>query len=329
MSKIDKEVLQKITFPSGHKIDLADFPTEASLGDTYDKLDSDGAKDFAVEVLEKTKTRLAAAQDLLYASDKFSILVVFQAMDAAGKDGAIRYVMSGVNPQGCHVFSFKAPTEEELDHTFLWRCMKVLPERGRIGIFNRSYYEEVLVVKVHQSFLDAQRLPVTTYGDEFWADRYEDINAFERHLVRNGTVVLKFFLHISKDEQKRQLLERIEVQEKNWKFNIGDLTERGHWDGYMQAYEDCLTATSTEWAPWYVIPMDKRMAGRALIADIITRTIEELELEYPRLSATQREDLAKGKAMLEAETPSIPALPSADTGKAGKKGKKKNAKNGK
>ncbi len=329
MSKIDKEVLQKVTVPSGRKIDLADFPTEASLGDSYDKLDSDEAKDFAVEVLEKTKTRLAAAQELLYVSNKFSILVVFQAMDAAGKDGAIRYVMSGVNPQGCQVFSFKAPTEEELDHTFLWRCMKVLPERGRIGIFNRSYYEEVLVVKVHQSFLDAQRLPVTTYDDEFWAERYEDINAFERHLVRNGTIVLKFLLHISKDEQKIQLMERIEVQEKNWKFNIGDLTERGYWDNYMQAYEDCLTATSTDWAPWYVIPMDKRMAGRALIADIITRTIEELKLEYPRLSATQKEELAQGKAMLEAETPSVPALPSTDAGKAGKKGKKKGAKNGK
>jgi polyphosphate kinase 2 (PPK2 family) len=207
--------------------------------------------------------------------------------------------------------------------------MKVLPERGRIGIFNRSYYEEVLVVKVHQSFLDGQRLPVATYDNDFWAARYEDINAFERHLVRNGTVVLKFFLHISKDEQKRQLMERIEVQEKNWKFNIGDITERGHWEDYMQAYEDCLTATSTEWAPWYVIPMDKRMAGRALIADIITRTVEELQLEYPRLSAAQSEELAKGKALLEAETPSVSAALPGTGGKAGKKGKKKGAKNGK
>jgi PPK2 family polyphosphate:nucleotide phosphotransferase len=219
----------------------------------------------------------------------------------AGKDGTIKHVMSGVNPAGCQVFSFKRPSEEELDHTFLWRCMTRLPERGRIGIFNRSYYEEVLVVKVHPEFLEAQRLPPGERGKDFWEDRYDDINAFERHLVRNGTIVLKFYLHVSKEKQKERFLERLEKPEKNWKFNAQDVAERQHWDEYTAAYEAALSATSTKWAPWYVVPADQKWATRAVVADVITDAIRSLDVEYPKVSAEEKKAMAQAKAALLAE----------------------------
>jgi len=236
--------------------------------------------------------RLAEQQDKLYAQDTYSLLIIFQAMDAAGKDSAIRHVMSGVNPQGCQVFSFKKPSAEDIDHNFLWRSMKCLPERGRIGIFNRSYYEDVLVVKVHPQILSSQRLPEKKFGKKFWARRYDDINAFEHHLVRSGTIVLKFFLNVSRDEQKRRFLERLENPEKHWKFSPADLAERDHWDKYMKAYEDALSATSTKWAPWHIVPADQKWATRAIIADVITSAIRSLGLKHPEVTEEHRRLMA-------------------------------------
>jgi PPK2 family polyphosphate:nucleotide phosphotransferase len=252
-------------------------------------------------MLRENLQELAAAQDLLYADDRFSVLLIFQAMDAAGKDGTIKHVMSGVNPQGCQVFSFKQPSAEELDHNFLWRCMKCLPERGRIGIFNRSYYEEVLVVKVHPQILDGQKLPPGKRGRSFWASRYEDINNFEKHLTRNGTVILKFFLNVSREVQKQRFLERLEDPEKNWKFSPGDVAERGFWKEYMEAYEDALAATSTDDAPWYVIPADHKWATRAIVADIISSTLEGMNLKYPVPDAEQQAALKDARLRLLAE----------------------------
>jgi PPK2 family polyphosphate:nucleotide phosphotransferase len=224
-------------------------------------------------------------------------------MDAAGKDGTIKHVMSGVNPQGCQVFSFKKPSDEDLDHNFLWRYMRCLPERGRIGIFNRSYYEDVLVVKVHPELLTAQRLPDGADGKrkKFWRQRYQDINAFERHLVRNGTVILKFFLNVSKQEQKSRFLERLDRPDKHWKFSSADLAERAHWSRYMRAYSDCLSATSTDWAPWYVVPADHKWVTRAVVADIITTAIQSLDLQYPEVTREKREHLAEAKRQLSGE----------------------------
>jgi PPK2 family polyphosphate:nucleotide phosphotransferase len=229
------------------------------------------------------------------------VLVVLQAMDAAGKDGTIKHVMSGVNPQGCQVFSFKKPTTEELDHNFLWRYNKALPERGRIGIFNRSYYEDVLVVRVHPELLAAQLLAGQQIDKKFWQRRYEDINALERHLVSNGTVVLKFFLHVSKDEQRRRFLERLERPEKHWKFSAADLVERGFWDDYVEAYEDALAATSTEWAPWHVVPADQKWATRAIVADILTSTMRRLDLSYPQLTDEEQQAIAQARKQLKHE----------------------------
>jgi len=222
-------------------------------------------------------------------------------MDAAGKDSTIKHVMSGVNPQGCFVTSFKAPTAEELDHDFLWRCAKNLPERGRIGIFNRSYYEEVIVVKVHSEWLERQRLPVKKYNGKFWRQRYEDINAFEHHLMRNGTLILKFFLNVSKKEQKKRLLERLDDQKKHWKFSVGDLAERKHWNHYMRAYSDAFNATSTKWAPWYIIPADYKWTARAMIAEIVTSHIHALDLRYPEVSKEGRRALKAARRQLERE----------------------------
>ena len=262
-------------------------------------LRKEDAGDKAQSFLKRNLGELAEAQELLWASDSYSILVVLQAMDAAGKDGIIEHVMSGMNPQGCQVYSFKRPSDEELDHNFLWRCMRVLPERGRIGIFNRSYYEEVLVVKVHPAFLDRQKLPPGTRGPSFWKDRYEDINNFEKHLVRNGTVILKFFLNISKEEQRRRFLARLEDPGKQWKFSMADLEERGYWDKYMEAYEDALRATSTEYAPWYVIPANHKWIARAAVASILIDTIRSLNPEYPEINGDQRKALAQAKKQLE------------------------------
>jgi PPK2 family polyphosphate:nucleotide phosphotransferase len=264
-------------------------------------LRKEDAGDKAQLFLKKNLKELADAQELLWASDTYSILMVLQAMDAAGKDGIVEHVMSGMNPQGCQVYSFKRPSDEELDHNFLWRCMKALPERGRIGIFNRSYYEEVLVVRVHAEFLERQKLPAGKRDHSFWTDRFDDINAFEKHLARNGTVIVKFFLNVSKKEQRRRFLARLEDPRKHWKFSSADLAERGFWDEYMKAYEDAIGATSTEWAPWYVIPADHKWIARAAVASILTDTIRSLDLEFPGISGEQRKALMLAKKQLESE----------------------------
>ncbi len=242
--------------------------------------------------LEENVEQLAKYQDLLYAESSYALLVVLQAMDAAGKDGTIKHVMSGVNPSGCEVSAFKVPTEEELHHDFLWRCYRRLPQRGRIGIFNRSYYEEALVVRVHPEFLDRQRLPGFTGPDrKFWKQRFESINNMEHHLVRNGILVLKFFLYLSKDEQRRRFLERIEDSRKNWKFSEADLHERLRWDDYMDAYEDAIQHTSTKHAPWYVIPADHKWFTHLTVSDIIVETLKDLKLTYPKVDDEQRKRL--------------------------------------
>ncbi len=241
---------------------------------------------------------LAEFQDKLYAQDRWSVLLIFQAMDAAGKDGTIKHVMSGVNPQGCEVHSFKAPSSEELDHDYLWRSLRVLPRRGNIGIFNRSYYEEVLVVRVHDGILKAQNLPPKLLTRRIWKERYEDINAFERYLARNGTVIRKFFLNVSKKEQKRRFMERLDQPEKNWKFAAADVREREYWDDYMGAYEDMIRATSTECAPWYVIPADNKWFTRVAVASVIIETLAGLGLHYPKVDDAKRAELKAARAQL-------------------------------
>jgi PPK2 family polyphosphate:nucleotide phosphotransferase len=259
------------------------------------------SKEEAVDKLEKDIISIAALQNVLFAQDQYALLIILQAMDAAGKDGVIRHVMSGLNPQGCQVHSFKAPSAEELDHDFLWRCMKALPERGKIGIFNRSYYEEVLVVRVHPELLKAQKLPDPDTGKDRWKLRYEAINHFEHYLSRNGVVVLKFFLHLSKDEQKRRFIERIEQPDKNWKFSSSDAQERKHWDDYADAYEEALRDTSTPWAPWYVIPADHKWFTRMTVADILLKTLKSLGLSYPTVSKARKIELQNFKRQLEHE----------------------------
>jgi PPK2 family polyphosphate:nucleotide phosphotransferase len=252
--------------------------------------------------LDATKQQLSEQQRLLYADDRHALLLIFQAMDAAGKDGAIRHVMSGVNPQGCQVFSFKHPSPQELDHDFLWRTHLALPERGRIGIFNRSYYEEVLIVKVQPKILQAQGLPASVLDDKhFWKGRYRSIVESENHLTRNGTRVLKFFLHLSREEQRQRFLERIDDPDKNWKFSIADMEQREAWDDYMKAYEDCLGATSTRAAPWYVIPADDKKNARLIISRTIVEALEDLELSYPTVSAQERKRLQAIRRQLVAE----------------------------
>lgn len=287
--------IKRFRVPAGTKIKLKDYDPKWA-GDK--RLPLKERKEFARNLLQEDIAELSQAQELLYASDSWSVLLIFQAMDAAGKDGTIKHVMSGVNPQGVQVTSFKHPSAEDLDHDFLWRCSRMLPERGRIGIFNRSYYEEVLIVKVHPSLVAAQRIPGTSHDMAFWEARYESINNFERHLTRNGTVILKFFLYISKDEQRKRFLDRIKDPEKHWKFSAGDLAERGFWDDYMQAYEDALNATSTKWAPWYVIPADHKWVSRAMVANILTTTIKSLDLQYPEVTPTQRKEIAEAKKKL-------------------------------
>jgi PPK2 family polyphosphate:nucleotide phosphotransferase len=298
---INQEILDRFVVTPGKKLRLKDHDTGWEQSKQLKELGKENIKQRAKEILDENLKDIAEAQELLYADDRHSLLIVFQAMDAAGKDGTIKHVMSGVNPQGCQVFSFKKPSVEELDHNFLWRYMRCLPERGRIGIFNRSYYEDVLVVKVHPELLDLQKLPNGKRGRKFWEARYEDINAFERHLVRNGTVILKFFLNVSKKEQKRRFLERLERAEKNWKFSVADMEERGFWNAYQDAYEDALRATSTEWAPWRIIPADHKWATRAIVADVVTSTIRGLDLRYPEMTAEQQRRLAKARKMLENE----------------------------
>ena len=245
--------------------------------------------------------RLRELQERLYAYDRWALLLIFQAMDAAGKDSTIEHVMSGVNPQGCQVYSFKQPSAEELDHDYLWRTNRCLPERGRIGVFNRSYYEEVLVVRVHKGILAAEKLPVELVDADIWKQRFKDINAFERYLAQNGTALVKFFLHVSKEEQRRRFLARLDEPQKNWKFSLSDVKEREHWDEYMAAYEDMLERTSTEHAPWYVIPADHKWFMRMAVADIVVSTLEKLKPEYPTITEEKRRELEAARKALEQE----------------------------
>ncbi|NDJ18519.1 polyphosphate kinase 2 family protein [Myxacorys almedinensis] len=245
--------------------------------------------------------RLADYQNVLYAQNSYALLIIFQAMDAAGKDSTIKHVMSGINPQGCQVFSFKAPSEEELDHDYLWRSMRALPERGRIGIFNRSHYEEVLVVRVHPEFLARQQLPPELIHDQIWEQRFEDINNVEKYLSNNGIIVLKFFLNVSKEEQKKRFLDRINKPEKNWKFSMSDAKGRAAWDEYMRAYEAVFTHTSTPWAPWHIIPADHKWFTRLAVANIICSKLESLNLQYPTVSKQHQQELLEAKKVLERE----------------------------
>ncbi len=277
---------------NGKKFRLADVDPANTLDfDQDEKPEAEAALAAGVKLLTKL-------QDKLYAQDRWSILVVFQAMDAAGKDGAIKHVLSGVNPQGCEVTSFKAPSAEELDHDFLWRCAKRVPERGRIGIFNRSYYEETIVVRVHPDYLAGQRLPTKVKAKELWKQRFEAISNFERHLTHNGTVVLKFFLHVSKEEQKKRFLERIEDPGKNWKFSLKDVNEREHWDKYMHAYEETIRHTSSKHAPWYVVPADNKWFTRLVVAAAIVERMNELDLKYPALNEEESRELEQARVTL-------------------------------
>jgi PPK2 family polyphosphate:nucleotide phosphotransferase len=269
-------------------------------GDTGDLKEQD--KPRAKEALQIGVQALQELQDVLYAQDRWSLLLIFQAMDAAGKDGAIKHVMSGVNPQGCQVSSFKGPSSEDLDHDYLWRCVKHLPERGRIGIFNRSYYEETLVVRVHPEFLAGQKLPKECVTKHIWEDRFQDIRAFERYLHRNGTVVVKFFLHLSKREQQKRFLERIDNADKNWKFSLNDAKERGFWNDYMEAYEETIQETATEDSPWYVVPANNKWFTRVIVAAAVIDALASLDLHYPEVSASKRKELAEAKkALLESK----------------------------
>src|SRR5216684_1592133 len=256
------------------------------------------SKKHAESMLRQSSEMLTQMQEKLYAQDRWALLLIFQAMDAAGKDGAIKHVMSGVNPQGCQVFSFKAPSSEELDHEYLWRTHKCIPARGKIGIFNRSYYEEVLVVRVHPTFLRAQKLPDELITKHIWDERYEDINAFERYLTQNGVVVRKFFLHVSKNEQKKRFLERLEDSKKNWKFSMADVQERAFWKDYQEAYEEMIQRTATKEAPWYVVPADNKWFTRLAVASAIIETLDELDLSFPEVDETKKKELEAVRASL-------------------------------
>ena len=266
----------------------------------YDPADTGGLKDKkkALKMLEKSVQLLSHLQEKLYAQDEWAALLIFQAMDAAGKDGAIKHVMSGVNPEGCDVTSFKAPSHRELNHDYLWRTHNVVPERGKIGIFNRSYYEEVLVVNVHEELLDAEHLPKEVRGKHIWHDRYEDINTFEKYLARNGVVILKFFLHLSKEEQKRRFLERLEMPEKNWKFSMADVKERAYWKDYQRAYEVMIQNTATKLAPWYVIPADNKWYTRLVVAAATIDALDSLDLQFPEVDKEKKKELAKVREAL-------------------------------
>ena len=296
-----RRILEDLRVAPGARADIDGRPTRWSGVGEYESLSKPELDAAAKAVLHRGIDRLSDAQELLWASDTHSLLVVFQAMDAAGKDSTIEHVMSGVNPQGVQVVSFKQPSSEELDHTFLWRIQKNVPERGRIGIFNRSQYEEVIALRVHPDWLERQRLPAGDRGARFWADRYDDLNALERHLDRNGTKVVKLFLHVSKAEQKKRFMARLDNPDKLWKFSAADVTERARWDEYMAAYEEAITATSTEWAPWYVVPADNKHVMQALTVAVLVDTIEALDLRYPTVSDKDHERNAEARRQLEAE----------------------------
>lgn len=295
VNKIDREeFLQSLIVPPGKQI---------SLKKDYDPRfkPNNITKEDASLLLQSGIEKMAEFQDKLYAQNTYALLINLQAMDAAGKDGTIKHVMSGLNPQGCQVFSFKVPSAEELDHDYLWRYFKALPERGRIGIFNRSYYEELLVVRVHQALLERQQLPSEAKNKKIWQQRFEQINNFEKYLVDNGIIVLKFFLNVSKEEQKKRFLERIDRPEKNWKFSESDVKERGYWNDYMHAYEDVFNNTSTKWAPWYIIPADRKWFTRLAVGAVIYTKLESLGLQYPTVTEEHRQSLLKAKELLENE----------------------------
>jgi len=286
--------IDKFRVPEFGKVDLDDHPTDYT-GDFKDK-------DAAAADLAQNIVRLTELQDVLYAQNIHSLLIVIQAMDAAGKDSVIKHVMSGVNPQGCQVTPFKQPSAEELDHDYLWRCQKALPGRGMIGIFNRSHYEEVIVVKVHPEYLAGQRLPTSPETDkQFWKKRYQQIRDWEDMLTANGTCVVKFFLHVSKEQQKKRFLDRIDQPDKNWKFSSGDAKERAHWEEYMDAYSEAIEHTSTNTAPWYIIPADKKWFTRLAVSEVIVKTLEGMDLKYPEISDAEKADLATAKQLLESE----------------------------
>ena len=288
-----RTIAQPFRIANGNKFRLKDVDP----GDTLEFTSEDKAR--AKEVLEIGTTGIAELQDMLYAQDKWAVLLIFQAMDAAGKDGTIKHVMSGVNPQGCQVFSFKSPSPEDLDHDFLWRSMRCLPNRGNIGIFNRSYYEEVLVVRVHPEFLAKQKIPPALVTEDIWQERFEDIRSFERYLHRNGTKILKFFLHVSKKEQKRRFLARTENPEKNWKFSASDMAERQYWDEYQDAYEDMIRNTATKDSPWYVVPADNKWFTRVVVGAAIVDTLASLDLAYPKVDKKRLEEIARARTLLQ------------------------------
>jgi PPK2 family polyphosphate:nucleotide phosphotransferase len=289
--------LEKFLIKPGSKINLRDFDTDYT-GETLDKKE-------ASELLEESRKHLADIQDTLYAHDRYSVLIIFQAMDAAGKDSAVKHVMSGFNPMGVKVYSFKAPTAHELDHDYFWRHYKALPARGEIAIHNRSHYENVLVTRVHPEYILNERIPginsVDQINDKFWEERYQQINRFETNLSENGTIILKFFLHVSKKEQKKRFLERIDDSSKNWKFSLADLNERSHWSAYQHAYAEAINATSKDHAPWYVVPADDKWFTRLVIASVIHRTFMKLDLTYPNLTEKQKSDLKKAREILQSE----------------------------
>ena len=291
ITKRTERILDRFRVTSGKGFRLKDHDPDDTAG-------LDLEKDHAADLLQQGVERLAELQDMLYAQDRWSVLCIFQAMDAAGKDGAIKHVFSGVNPQGCQVHSFKAPTSVDLDHDFLWRHSLALPERGRIGIHNRSWYEEVLVVRVHPRFLAHQKLPPTLVGKRIWDERLEDIAAYERYLARQGTVVLKFFLNVSQAEQKRRFLARIEEPEKNWKFSAGDVAERAHWDAYMKAYEAAIRGTAAPHAPWFVVPADTKWFTRLAVVAAIIEALEGLDLHYPKVTKEQQAALEVARKAL-------------------------------
>jgi PPK2 family polyphosphate:nucleotide phosphotransferase len=291
--KIARRLAEPFRVSKGKHFRLKDVDPNDTLEFT-----KDADKSRAKEALTTGVAAMAELQDKLYAQDKWALLLIFQAMDAAGKDGAIKHVMSGVNPQGCQVFSFKSPSSEDLDHDYLWRCMKSLPNRGHIGIFNRSYYEEVLAVRVHPEFLAKQRVPPQLVGKEIWSERFEDIGNFEQYLARNGVVVRKFFLHVSKKEQKRRFLERIDDPKKNWKFSSNDAAERAYWDDYMNAYEEMIQETATKQAPWYVVPADNKWFTRVIVGAAVVDALADLDLAYPKVGEDKLKELATAKSKL-------------------------------
>jgi PPK2 family polyphosphate:nucleotide phosphotransferase len=296
-----KDLEREFQVRPGRRFRLKDHDPGWAGDDELRQLKSDQLKDRAREFIERNLEALGDAQERLYANDVYAVLVVLQAMDAAGKDGMNKHVMSGLNPQGCQVFAFKRPSDEDLDHNFLWRYSKSLPERGRIGIFNRSYYEETLIVRVHPEVLARQKLPPGKRGNGFWDDRFDDINCFERHLVRNGIVVLKFFLNVSKKEQKKRFLERLDTPGKQWKFSTADVEERKYWDDYQHAFEETIEHTSTRWAPWWVVPADNKWVARSIVSAVLAHAIKRLGLKRPELPASQKAMLGRARRQLLSE----------------------------